>query len=394
MPVAPLDLASTETAAIFERQVAEMIRLRGVSEWDQFTLFPFRPTDAGRFVAPPEQLAALETATEGAMSWRLRDVLAATEGLVTNPPNASVSAFNTLTIAIYRLNILSNNSAPGRYAPPFSVLRDFIRTGQLAESYAADLALDASLLAQASQGIAYAVATLTPRPVTNLTLRIRADSISGPCTTLETTDLNAKTVHLFGSDGAAFQFPEPFILLPGTLLAVAGFTDITSTTCVGPALQVIEASVIALPPPETEDANGNLLGDSWEKFFLGGLNNQPFDDADGDKYSNLEEMLAGADPKNPGSTPGDAPAQFNRPALKMSLNPDGTLKLDWNFSTAWPASFTGAEFVLESAVSLEAPFVELSSQAVTAAGEFNVSLPPSSNPQQFFRVRLRLRGNR
>ena len=51
------------------------------------------------------------------------------------------------------------------------------------------------------------------------------------------------------------------------------------------------------------DTNGNNLPDAWEIASLGGLVKSAYDDADGDGYHNLAEMIAGTNPTNALSHP-------------------------------------------------------------------------------------------
>ena len=46
------------------------------------------------------------------------------------------------------------------------------------------------------------------------------------------------------------------------------------------------------------DANGNNLSDSWEFLKFGSLVTSAYDDADGDGYNNVSEYIAGTNPTN------------------------------------------------------------------------------------------------
>ncbi|MCI5219196.1 MAG: hypothetical protein D3914_08400, partial [Candidatus Electrothrix sp. LOE2] len=45
------------------------------------------------------------------------------------------------------------------------------------------------------------------------------------------------------------------------------------------------------------------MPDAWEQLYFNDLSHEPFEDADNDGYSNLEEYEAGSDPTDPSSTP-------------------------------------------------------------------------------------------
>lgn len=384
--VAALHPVNTRLAAIFERQIAEMLRLRNVAEWTNLSLFPFRMIDAGRYAPAADLVASLETAATGAPSWRLRDVLTQTETVMANGPGI-VAAFNSVASEIYRLNIESNNAVPGRYAPAFETLRQFVNTGTLPESYATDLALNPQLLADATQGVAWLVASIVPRPVTNLVLRVPLTPQSDLCTTLETDSLIPSPVHLFGQDGSAFDFPDPFALLPGTLVAVSGFTDVSSAACPGPAIEVITAVVLSFPPPLLSDANGNLLTDTWEKLFPG---LGPFGDTDKDGYSDLQEMFEGTDPNNPGAIPLVPIANLTPPQILISPQPGGA-QLELTF--AWPEPYASmVAFHLLTTDMLGMPFIPAASAVESvAAGQFRFLVPNTGSAAAFYRIQLSLK---
>ena len=51
------------------------------------------------------------------------------------------------------------------------------------------------------------------------------------------------------------------------------------------------------------DSDGDGLPDAWEQQYFSDLSHEPFEDADNDGYSNLEEYHAGSDPTDASSTP-------------------------------------------------------------------------------------------
>lgn len=62
------------------------------------------------------------------------------------------------------------------------------------------------------------------------------------------------------------------------------------------ALSVVEYSL-----PVADDADQDVLPDDWEQAALGGTGESADGDKDGDGMSNLEEYIAGTDPRQKGS---------------------------------------------------------------------------------------------
>ena len=88
-------------------------------------------------------------------------------------------------------------------------------------------------MADTTAGVQFIMDSLGSRPLTNLTLRVRPDSFNGFCTTLETAEVAATPVNLFAVGGGAFDFPDTFALLPGSIVYVIGRPDVQSATCAG-----------------------------------------------------------------------------------------------------------------------------------------------------------------
>lgn len=397
--ITPLDALATRLA---EAWVAGALWARGFSEATNLTLLPFRAGEAGRWSPPQDLLQALTlpapaTPPPGpsplpyvpphpvlvAPSFALAPFSPAT--------NAHGIALRHLTESIYLLNARSNNLAPGRYDPPLDVLRQFIWTGSLPDSYLQDLGLPGAELIAAQNGVLETLAGVPVRTPTNLVLRLRSDSFTGPCLTLERAVGAPNLVSLFDANGTTYKLPESFDLPTGTLLAVHGFTTPSPTACDGLGLEVATAQVVSIPAVPLVDANGNLLPDDWERLFLGGLADGPFADTDKDGYSDVQEMQEGSDPTDPANAPVTAPLALAEPELEIALSPSGEVQVLWKHAPAFGRSAGPAwQFALLGAPTLEGPFTLLASRPAEPDGEVQLALPAPSDAVRFFRLQLQL----
>ncbi len=75
-----------------------------------------------------------------------------------------------------------------------------------------------------------------------------------------------------------------------------GFT--TEETFVEANFELLNAFDIALAPLEGDDSDGDLMADTWERFYFGDLSNDGTTDGDGDGLNELGEYQNLADPTN------------------------------------------------------------------------------------------------
>jgi hypothetical protein len=310
------------------------------------------------------------------------------EAMTIGAPNPQVQSLNAVAHEIYRLCSGSNNNAPGQFRLPLDILRDFLREGVINSNYLAAGNFPAPLLADATAGVQFIMDNLGSRPVTNLSLRVRPDTFAGVCTTLETTDLSATPVNLFALGGGAFDFPDTFNLVPGSVVEVVGRPDVISTMCGGLNVEVLSISLAAIPARSDGDSNGNLLVDSWEKMLLGMLGADPFGDDDGDGYTNLQEMWDGSDPLDRMGRPAGPIAALAPPMLNMEISPEGSVTLAW----FWPEAYAGkVQFQVLSTPDLS---LALTPQLVVpihqGGGVFNALIPNPEGGTRFYRVMLQL----
>ncbi len=383
------EMTANETLAalLFEKKVAEIFQARGSNWWSNMTLFPFRASDAGRTNPSQAALLSLESRASGALpAWQIKSVYAAISNLTLNSTLGAILNLRAVVAEIYDICSARNNTNPATYASPVDEVRHFLWRGTLDSNYLA-VSANAGLFASASAGANTILSSVQPRPVTNLTLVVRADSFSGYCRTFDIQG-TAAAVNLFDAEAAPFLFPESFELLPGSRIEVVGFPDVSYSVCPGQDLEVISIGLAHVPVASDLDTDGNLLLDTWERLFLEGLGSNPFGNADGDAYSNLQEMFEGSDPSDAMNIPATAPVAFAAPTLEFI--PDGALvRLRFD----WPAAYIGKVRlnVLATPV-LGTPFSDLGAGAPASVGpnrwEVTAPSPPASS--YFYLVSLSL----
>ena len=305
-PVIPATLTPYDTleALLFEKHVATVFGARGDPSYTNLTPFPYRTPDVGRTNPPQARLLSLETNLDAMhRGYQLAKIYTTISNFVETSITTPISSLRNVVLDIYRINSRYNNDYPATFASPVDEIRLFLWSGTLDSNYLA-WATTSNLLASASNGVVSILANVLPRPTTNLTLLVRSDTFGPSCRILDLPGTNAPCV-LQDSSALPFSFPDNFQLPPGSQVQVFGYTDITNSSCAYPAIEVISIGLASIPMATDPDADGDLLIDSWEMKFFGHLGLDPYADADGDGFSNLQEMLAGSDPSDPLNIPTD-----------------------------------------------------------------------------------------
>ena len=383
-----INLLDTHVAALLENKLRVVLMEDAVAPVTNVTLFPFRPLDAGRPVFDADAKAALAHGDANRPAYDATQMLHSLEAMVKSAPTAEVQSLNEVAHEIYRVSSALNNDAPGVYRLPLDVLREFLRNGTLDTNYLAGGAFPPALLAEAQVGVQFLMDNLSSRPVTNLALRVRADSFAGPCTVLETDDPAMTLVNLFDLQGAAYDFPDTFQLLPGSIVQVVGRPDVSTVSCGGLGVEVLGISLSAVPASSDGDADGNLLIDTWEKLFLGMLGSDPFGDSDGDGYSDLQEMFEGTDPLDGQGVPPAGMAMLQLPSLIIETSLGGDVQLEW----FWPEAY--ADEVEVSVLSTFDLNVEPVKQPIIpvhqGGGIWTATLPNPGTEQHYYSIVLQL----
>lgn len=374
----------TLAALLAERKFELLLQARGLSPTNQITLFPARAGDVARHFPGSEALLALEQEDAGQPAHRLVSVQ---QGLLVAlaGPGANVTALRALANDVYRVSSRSNNAAPGQYALPVEVLRQFLRAGTLPSNYLAATTLTPAQRTSASNAVAELMALDFARPKVNLNLVALPAPMPEGCTVLGD---GTQTWSLQFAGGGRYLFPD-FELVPGTMVAVTGYADVDAGGCADRGLEVIAAAVLSIPAVPLLDADGDLLPDNFECAFFGGLQEGPYGDKDGDGYSNLQEFLDGTDPNDAAIKGAGPPVVLLPPALDLVLKPTGKLGVKWKFPAAYSGKFL---FVVEAADALTSGFAPTGiGPGYLGNDEFEVELPRPEGPTRFYRFYMRLR---
>jgi hypothetical protein len=395
-----MTIYDTLTALLVERKIEEILLDRGFMQYSNLTLFPFRPLDVERQSASAAELLALESKLDDQHpAYSMSQIERTVETMVDLPDPTGYPQLRLVTSEIYRLSSASNNVPPGAvswplFPSPVNTLRDFLATGQLQSNYLAYVSLSTSDLGTAFNQARSILDSLQPRPFTNVTLVVRSDTFGGPCRTLDSVD-GLTSWSLLQPDGSPYRILEAFILLPGSKVFAMGYTDATGALCPAAGLEVIALSLEFVPAVTPVDTDGDLLPDALELALFGSLDQSGSGDADGDMFSNLEEVLAGTDPANGASFPGGTPSPVGPPQIQIQpLMAGGDFSLSWSYPAAY------ADKVVFDVLSSSALGVPFQAGAVTpvqvSPGQFLVVIsknpgPPDAPSQQFFQLQMKLK---
>ena len=277
-----------------------------------------------------------------------------------------------LKVLANRLYATSATTSPGALRQPLPALRQFIRLGGLGGTGYDDAPIrndfSAALLNKAAQGVADIAAAVTPRTPKTVTLYVEGNEAGATCPTWKEVlfadgfDPDAPTFTgtefaLRDGQGDPYPVARAFPLTVGSVFKVTGY-ERAATPCGDTALEVISCPELAfLRNASAADENGNLIPDAVEERNPG-KPLEPFADADGDGYTNLQEILESSDPQNGGIVPmdGGSPAEVTEvtpPQLEVdSLGPNAAaIKFDF------PAQYVPfVAFELYRADTLEAAF--------------------------------------
>ena len=248
-----IDHLDTLVTLLMERRLAGILLARGEVTSKYITLFPARPLDQARIQLNESQLLALRDGKAGVDSgFRLETMLSEIEDLVANSSDPGILQLKTIATGIYDISSRLNNVPPRLYRLPIDVLRDFIQDGTMDDKYTAEAGFTHSQLDSALQGAQTIMTAVGDRPVETFQLRLTPSSLTGPCTTLETTDAVPVAKSLFNSEDQPYDMLKAgnFALIPDVVFDVTAYTDSTAAACSGEdVLEVISIQISELPTP-------------------------------------------------------------------------------------------------------------------------------------------------
>lgn len=381
------DLTPVDTlhAALLETAFSSLLRERRGDPEETFTVFPFRSADAARTPVDRAVLEALGRPDGDNLPHRAPDILHHFRDRLEEHGNGA-AVLRELADDVYRVASLLGTEGLGRHAMPLEAFRYFLAHGDLPGSYLRATELSEAQRQLAADTAATWLGDLPARPFVSLALEVVPDTVSPLCTVL--LDPATGTRHaLLRANGERFRLPGNLALSEGTVLEVAGYTDV-SAPCGDAALEVSHIALFSFPAPRAGDEDGNLLPDAWERFFLGATGGDPLASPDRSGFSALQQFLDGTDPTNPADIPDGEPVDFSPPSLRITRN-GGALEIDWDWHEAYADAF---RFRVAQSSDLESFAANAKEGTHAGNGRFEVTLPePTPGDPVFYRVEMSLR---
>lgn len=380
-----LDPVDTLFAALVEEKVNRALAANGLDSDPRTSLFPQRAGDRKLARLSAARIDSLANASIAplllpAMTEALADEL--------DPGNVtSHSNLKELAKRLYQINATVSSGKAADFTPPFDALRAFVDNGALPTPYSEALGMSEADMSRAQQSVSTILGAHSGRQFETLPLVVDNESFAGRCSTLRLVGTEQR-FSLFTPDGDPFDLTEAFSLPEGAELRVDGYSDRSFTACSGEPFEVKSVRLMSIPAPSPDDADGNLLADSWEAYFGGSSGLDPFANNDGSGYSNLQQFLEGTNPNDPTSIPQGEIQNLSPPVVTIEPDDLGGFSLSWNYPASYANSFT---FDIRETHDLRGGFTDTSiSPNAVGGGRFSTSLPPAPEEKAFYRIILRL----
>ncbi len=379
-----LDPASTLRAAAAEALLWSALQTAGpASAQTAFTLFPARVGDAARTPPSAAQLAAL--AADG---YPVPALIAGVDATFAAFP-AELAILDTLAARLAAAAPELPLADP-TYPAPLESLRGLLRANPAERALppaVAGLATPAELAAASlAVDLLFDRLPLARRPLGAWAITVGAPDPAAPNRYLRA---DAVEVELFDEYRAPFALQRGLGIVPGTTYLVTGYTDLPATGG-RPGMEVVAASLGAVPLSSDSDADGNLLDDDWERFYFGATGRPAFALVPGRPYSHLHYFLSGADPRA-SAPPGGPAIPVELPPLRIAQLAGGAIELRF----AWPEGHDDRlAFTLLATTDLLQAFAPLPGITVQRDGPDLVAVVPAPvgavPPRRFYRLGLAL----
>jgi hypothetical protein len=331
----PLSPDSTGLALALEWAFETLLQDEGFLEPDeQLTLFPGRTGDE-RFMDLSEIVERADAANGPppfAVSdlWDDLDLPGTLEAAETDYDE--LPRWQSFVLTVYT-DFPDSEIKPVTGQGPVDILRAVLRQQSLPDGVAAALSLD-PLTVEQVVGEAQALRSSFVRD-NRQTLELTIDATENIDCLTASSDF-AVQYALVDELGERFVPSKALDLLPGTRIRVEGVVRPEWPACLGTALEVRGLTVLEVPPAAAVDADGNLLDDQWELYWLGTGDYDPFASLDGSGYSLLQQFFSGSDPTSATSLPEGPVEDLTPPQIDLELTAPDEVTLSWT----WPGEYS------------------------------------------------------
>ncbi len=187
--------------------------------------------------------------------------------------------------------------------------------------------------------------------------------------------------------GEPFRFGRAFPLTEGSVFRIRGYLE-DAPDCGGDfALEVIEApELVYLRNAPPSDRDGDLIPDALAELNPG-TDFDPFDDSDGDGYTDLQEILDGTNPADPASRPAEQ-VDLGPPQLEITPTGPNTAAIEFDFPREYARH---VEFVLYGTDDLTEPFAPTGDTANHTGAGNHEQVVDQSDDAEFFIFRMQLK---
>jgi hypothetical protein len=399
-----LTFATTVAALAYERVLGYLL---GISEP---TLFPSRALDTGRSPVLAEDLLALRRPGPGGRPAHLAGDLRARmeEALLAVPPHPAVQPLLSAALKIYQTHSTrvsefdeepdldawsadpDNYQAPPAFAAPVDAIREILATGEWPEAYREALQPDAVARAALQTAVAYVRAMPMARSLETLHLMPVEHGMSVSCTLLQTIG-SGKRYALVDEDGDPWPLEASFRVRPGMRFRVTGYRDLGPAACNDATLlEVVTIEITRYPRLQGEDADGNLLADSWQDAFVPSGDPMDWLEINGRLFRRLQVYLEGSDPLTGSAVDAIGPIEVGPPVVHIDSPAPAMLRLAFDYPPRYAPML---RFPLQASAGLagfqDVPGTQAQANDPARPGSFQ-NLLPRNDPEsrRFFRYAM------